>query len=326
MKKISFPVIVWALMSAIGAVCTQAADTPTLKFLPSAQANAAVQKRLDAMAAASDAKLNLAYKTVGDVACTMDLFLPTTVKDKDGKAFYPDGAPVVLFFHGGGWAAGSRYTTLEGIALPETVKFFSDRGIALALVSYRFIGNGLGVQDCIADAFDAVRYLALHAQEYRLDAKRMLSCGGSAGGHLALMLLYANPDAFAGDAALKNATFSFVGGVMRAPPVVFPGTVHRNFAPEMAPMHWISAGAARALLVHGDKDTAVSIQDSELFANKAKELGVEVTLLKVPNADHHFKGKHQPLAGLTRNIFLNNLYAMARESLDAKPASTPAAN
>ena len=45
----------------------------------------------------------------------------------------------------------------------------------------------------ISDAMDAGRYLAHFANELGIDARRIVTSGHSAGGHLALMMALASP-------------------------------------------------------------------------------------------------------------------------------------
>ena len=179
--------------------------------LPSAQRTPGIQRKMDSVAKLADLRSDLVYKKVGDTELTLDLILPKVTKDKDGKPLFPEGAPVVLFLHGGGWINGNRYTSYDAM------KFFSEQGVAQALVSYRFAGGENTVETCVTDCFDAARYLAKHAKEYGLDPNRMLAYGASAGGHLTLMMVLSDPAAFPGDPALADAQFRFIGGVAICP-------------------------------------------------------------------------------------------------------------
>ncbi|PHQ33677.1 alpha/beta hydrolase [Rhodopirellula bahusiensis] len=104
------------------------------------------------------------------------LSVPVRVYRPEGL---PDAAPVIMFFHGGGWVLGdvaSHDSTCRRLA--------GASGAAVVSVDYRpspespFPGP---VQDC----FVATKAIAKLAGEWKLDADRMAVMGDSAGGNLA---------------------------------------------------------------------------------------------------------------------------------------------
>lgn len=311
------------LGSAWGAVLPAAVRTPEIE-----------QKR-QYIATVSRLEGDLVYKKVGDLDLTLDLMLPLKTTDAKGQALFPDGTPLVIHLHGGGWRSGNRY--LSG----RDVKFFSDHGIAVASPSYRVVrdGNGCTVETCVIDCFDAVRYLVKHAKEYGLDPSRLFVYGGSAGGHLALMLLWADPAAFPGDPALADAKVKFSGGVAIAPvgtladpqawaPIdyineprrfekLMGGTLEekRELAEKLSPLSWLKKNSARALLIHGEEDTRVNIKGSILVEEKAKAIGADVTLLRQPGADHSGRGDRAALWRVSGLIKLDNLLDMVNSTV-----------
>ncbi len=114
-------------------------------------------------------------------------FDPPARRDGEGPA--AGGLrPALLLFHGGRWQNGSPDS------MAPQCRYFAARGLVCFAASYRLVGsapkgNGtrVTVADCVADARAALRYLADHAAEWSVDAKRIAVGGGSAGGHLALM-------------------------------------------------------------------------------------------------------------------------------------------
>lgn len=321
---------------ACAVVWTQAA------VLPQAQRNAAAEAGMVRKAQVSDLKADIVYKKVGDVDLTMDLMLPKVTQDAKGKPLFPNGTPVVFYVHGGGWRAGTRYNS------PADVEYLSNNGIAVAAVTYRFAQNdGNTVETCVTDCFDAVRYVAKHAKEYGLDPNTFLVYGHSAGGHLSLMLLLADPAAFPGDPALADAAFKFVGGVPMAPPTSFSslegwgekswltkqenrqnalgGDIkeHQALADKVSPLLWIKKGAPRSVIIHGTDDPVVPFAQTQMIKQKADALGVDMVVLAVPNADHSYRGKRSPIdRTLAFEIACYNLAQMAKEA--AAPAKTSA--
>ena len=94
--------------------------------------------------------------------------------------------PAVLLIHGGGWVLGQQ----QDIRWygPEYAK----RGYVAARISYRLLPKYV-FPDCLYDCKAAVRWLRLHAREYRIDPERIIVQGDSAGGHLAAMLAVTRP-------------------------------------------------------------------------------------------------------------------------------------
>jgi acetyl esterase/lipase len=105
----------------------------------------------------------------------VDIWLP------DGRAPHP----TVLMVHGGCWQTEVATRDLMNWAAED----LRQRGMAVWNIEYRGIdrpGGGYpGTFLDVAAAADAVR---THARRYRLDTRRVVATGHSAGGHLALWL------------------------------------------------------------------------------------------------------------------------------------------
>lgn len=117
-------------------------------------------------------KEDIVYGEATGVALKLDLARPTN-----------PGAPTpaVLYFHGGGWQAGSKRgarSLIWKLAL---------QGYAAASVEYRFVPEHPWPAQ-VYDAKAAVRFLRAHAAEYHIDPDRIAVMGDSAGAYLALML------------------------------------------------------------------------------------------------------------------------------------------
>lgn len=104
-------------------------------------------------------------------------------------------APALLLFHGGGWSRGSLAQFRVACA------YFAHRGFVAATADYRMHKKedvpGLPAGEsfkrlCVTDAKSAIRWMKQHAVELGLDPQRLVTGGGSAGGHIAV-LASANP-------------------------------------------------------------------------------------------------------------------------------------
>ncbi len=90
--------------------------------------------------------------------------------------------PCVVYFHGGGWARGSRKDNVDARLVPVAAQ-----GVAIASVSYRLVDVAIHPAQ-LFDARAAVRWLRANGDEYGLRTDRIGAWGVSAGGWIALML------------------------------------------------------------------------------------------------------------------------------------------
>lgn len=240
---------------------------------------------------------DLTYRTVGDRELKLDLYLP---EKADGPV------PLVVWVHGGAWLGGSK-TGGPAIGLAA-------RGFAVASVEYRFSPVArfpAQIEDCKA----AVRWLRAHADEYRIDPKRVGAFGASAGGHLVALLGTAGDvKELEGDGPHADQSSRVQAVVDWFGPTDFTrmGGSHDNpDAPEArligGPVQEKKAEAARAnpityvteddppfLIMHGEDDATVPIGQSELLEERLKKADVPVTFVRIPGAGHGGPGFNTP--------------------------------
>jgi acetyl esterase/lipase len=87
--------------------------------------------------------------------------------------------PTLVYFHGGGWVAGSK----EASSL--TFLPFLSMGWNIVNVEYRLAKISLAPA-AVQDALCALRWVHRNGKEYNMDTNRLVVMGNSAGGHLAL--------------------------------------------------------------------------------------------------------------------------------------------
>lgn len=93
--------------------------------------------------------------------------------------------PVVLMVHGGCWQTSIADRGLMNWVAAD----LRADGIAVWNIDYRGVDRaGGGYPGTFRDAATAADQLLAHAKEYRLDTRRIVAVGHSAGGHLALWL------------------------------------------------------------------------------------------------------------------------------------------
>lgn len=93
-------------------------------------------------------------------------------------------APAVVWIHGGGWTGGTK----SEARAKEICTTFASAGYVAVSIDYK-LGEGAWPAN-LHDCKNAVRFLRAHAEEYGVDPRRIAVAGGSAGGHLALMVAF----------------------------------------------------------------------------------------------------------------------------------------
>ncbi|MFN8018399.1 MAG: alpha/beta hydrolase fold domain-containing protein [Acidimicrobiales bacterium] len=158
----------------------------------------------------SATKSTTTYKTTTDLTTAAPLTLVTDVYQPTGDAL--GRRPAIVWIHGGGFKGGSR-SDLATIA-----NEWARRGFVTLSIEYRLdkgnrcqeLQDGLIPTDEVAaetarctrdivaaqnDALSAVGWIRRHADEYRVDPKRIAVGGGSAGAVTAVNVAQrANPD------------------------------------------------------------------------------------------------------------------------------------
>jgi acetyl esterase/lipase len=239
---------------------------------------------------------DLAYVEDGHERNRLDLYLPEKAAGR---------LPLVVWIHGGAWRAGSK----EGCP----AMWLSGKGYAVASVNYRLSQHALfpaQIEDCKA----AIRWLRANAGKYHLDPKHIGVWGGSAGGHLVALLgtTAGGKDLEAGGGNLDQSsrvqcvvewfgpadlTRTGHGDNPDSPVAQLlggPASENQKKARKASPVTYVSKNAAPFLIMHGDKDNAVPLRQSELLAAALRKAGVEVTLQVVKDNGHGGPGFNSP--------------------------------
>lgn len=151
----------------------------------------------------------------------------------------------------------------------------------------------------VADVRRSVRFIHQHAKEYGVDPNRIGVFGSSAGGHLALLLGTTGDlgDASASDPVLQESS-RVAAVVANFPPTdlarwatqqpVFKFTEAE--AAQFSPIRFVSPNSAPALIVHGDADTGVPIDQGEAMYTALIKAGVPASFIRIRGAGHGFEG------------------------------------
>lgn len=231
---------------------------------------------------------DIVYGQGGKYKLKLDLYSPKEIKET---------TPGLVFIHGGGWSKGKR-TDYHYYGVK-----FAEQGYVVATVSYRLSGTApfpAAVQDCKC----AVRWMRANAKKLKVDPKRIGVVGGSAGGHLAMMVGY-SPDVeslegdggnaevsskvktvvnFYGPADLttKNAsTFPLVTNFLNKSIKNDPETFRLA-----SPIKHVTKDDPPTMVIHGTLDFLVGVSQSDNLVKKLKETGVKTEYLRLDGWPH----------------------------------------
>ena len=223
---------------------------------------------------------------------------------KDGMAltfdvFHPRNAHggAVLYMVSGGWV--SRWSPPEWL-IARNFRGLLERGLTVMAVRHGSAPR-YKVPEAEADVRRALRYVRLHSEELGVDEDRLGVYGGSAGGHLSLMLGLASDDGVMDSSdEIMRAPARVAAVVAYYPPVdlrPIVGPSERfpalDFAEDQAasisPILFASSDDPPTLLIHGDADMLVNVQNSEVMFEALQEKRVESELIIIPGGDHGFR-------------------------------------
>jgi len=237
---------------------------------------------------------NIPYMANPTARQNFDLFLP---KAGSGRPF-----PLVVWIHGGAWMSGSKEW--------DNVKYLVRRGYAIASVDYRFSPEArfpAQIQDCNA----ALNFILAHATNYGISPQHFVVAGGSAGGHLALLLGMARQEKdFGANLAIKPAAIlDFFGPVdfskmksdltdihsqkgldlLQDAGTKLLGPVAEQTPEQIknaSPITYVSAANPPVLILQGGKDDLVPAVQSRRLHEALTQAGVKNQLILVDAAGH----------------------------------------
>lgn len=238
------------------------------------------------------------YAEVDGQELALDLYMPAGVENP----------PLVVYIHGGAWRFGSR----DSVSTIDLV----DAGFALASVSFRLTPVApLPAQ--VHDIKGAIRFLRAHADEYGFDADRIGITGVSSGAHLAALVgltngspehegtVGGNPDV----SSDVHAVVSYFGASnltsildqstplglnVREPALELllggPVAEKTDVARFGSPVFHVDSSDPPLLLLHGDQDPQMPINQTHELHGAAKQNGLDVQFEVVHGAAHGGNG------------------------------------
>ncbi len=225
---------------------------------------------------------DLEYAQVDGQTLKLDLFLP---ENSTGNP------PLLVWIHGGGWTKGSKLQ-FNPIFLRLT-----GAGYATASVDYRLEGLNSHPKQ-IHDFKGAIRWLRANADKYGYDAKRIAVGGGSAGGHLALLLgLSAGVEELEGDvgghleqSSSAQAIIDLYGPSELKLFAEESARFGYNKTPELlesaSPLTYLDKDDPPVIIFYGDQDKVVPPSQNEVAHKRYQDAGIESSLHVIKGAGH----------------------------------------
>jgi acetyl esterase/lipase len=242
------------------------------------------------------------YRAVEDANLFLDIHRPNSEAT----------VPCVVYFHGGGWARGSRKDNVDARLVP-----LAAQGLAVCSVSYRFSDVARHPAQ-LEDARAAVAWLRDNGREYGLATDQIAAWGASAGGWLALMLVLTGADpAERADAAcawfppteLATVAIEREAAGLPLPPFMqgrrLPdnearllglGSVDEDLAlaREASPIAHVAEAHGPILLIHGSGDGMINVAQSVTLHDTLLAADADSQLLVLSGANHEDPAFHKP--------------------------------
>ncbi|MEK7414354.1 MAG: alpha/beta hydrolase [Planctomycetota bacterium] len=241
---------------------------------------------------------DVVYGQAGGVDLKMDIAFPA---DRSKPV------PAVVCIHGGGWIEGNKKQ------FGAVAKAMAKSGFVAITIDYR-LAPRFPMPAQVEDAKCSVRYLRTHATELGIDPAHIGAVGGSAGGHLALMLGLSgsvpklegsggnaeadsrvqavvnlsgpsNMSADAWDPRGIKSVYKASTDVTRA--ILFGPNANADILVSFSPITYVDAHDPPVLTVHGSTDTVVPLAQSQRLHAKLLEVGVTEHLTVLDGVGHN---------------------------------------
>ncbi len=245
-----------------------------------------------AEAAGIQVQRDIEYGVVDGISLKLDAYLPTTAGPH----------PALIHIHGGGWQGGDKDS------FGRQGAWYAHHGVAAFSLNYRLSWQATypaAVDDCLR----AIRWIRSHADNLNINPDRLAARGGSAGGHLALMMAFLEPgqeDLNAAGKPLKNFlccvasrcgptdfTDAEIIHADRGPLRMFMGggydEVPNNYT-QASPVTHLSPDDPPVLMAHGTEDRTVPYSQALILQNRLREVGVPGKLITIEGGGHGFQG------------------------------------
>jgi len=228
--------------------------------------------------------------------------------------------PLVVCIHGGGWISGDKED------MDDIVSLFASNGYAAAAPQYR-LAPLYPFPAAIIDCLNFIRYAREQATKLNIDPRKIASFGNSAGGHLASMVGVVDkfpqepPETLSGRV---QAVVDLCGISDINDPRVHHNPIAWSFLEQLmevpyegneekfrlaSPVSHVDRHSAPFLIIHGEDDDVVPIDQSEKMAAALRGNEVPVAFVRMPGEGHAFSQHAWPFLAQTALEFLGKTLA-----------------
>lgn len=234
---------------------------------------------------------DLIYAIVDGKRLGLDLYMPAGVQRP----------PLLVWVHGGAWREGTK------ARVPTA---FVERGIAMASLDFRQSTEARFPAQ-VHDIKAAIRYLRANAAQYGYRSERIAIAGTSSGGHLAALVgvtnghgeLEGNVGNNVDRSSSVQAIVDYFGAAnlvtmlaQSSPTGLRPAIERllgggsaeqtRTLAESASPVSHVDRSDPPLLLLHGDRDSDIPIDQARELQGAYTKLGLDVQLHVVHGAGH----------------------------------------
>ena len=239
------------------------------------------------------------------------LGFPGPAGEQPLRLYTPPGKgpfPVVAWIHGGGFWMGDDLPMWDGTCS----RLAKDAGALVVSIGYRLAPEH-PFPAAVEDSFAGLRFVAAHAGEWNGDASRLAVMGGSAGGNLAAVMaqrardeggpalvyqVLLVPAVSAEDGASESRRIFAAGygldGVAQMVGAYLPNPADRTRAWASPLLAERFDGLPPALILTAEFDPLRD--EGELYGDRLRAAGVEVTQRRMAGAIHGFLGSSEDMA------------------------------
>ena len=247
---------------------------------------------------------DVVYGHKDGLAMTFDVIKPKEHANRAG----------VLFMVSGGWF--SAWYPPENNA--TMFRPLLDKGFTMFIVRHGSSPKYV-IPEIVEDVRRSVRFIRKNAARFDVDPERLGVTGGSAGGHLSLMLGTTGDD---GDPQAKDELLRTSDRVATVVAYFPPTDVRPWVSPESSynknypalrfdaskadaysPLLAVSPNDPPTLLIHGDQDTLVPLEHSRKILAEYQKNHVACDLLVIKGAGHGFQGEDEKRAVAARDAW-----------------------
>ncbi|MFI3261668.1 MAG: GDSL-type esterase/lipase family protein [Rikenellaceae bacterium] len=218
-------------------------------------------------------------------------FKKTPQRDLTLHIFYPNdqkkgkNRPVVISFFGGGWATGNPNQFYE------QSEYYASLGMVAISAEYRISKTDKTTPfECVMDGKSAVRWVREHYKELGINPNKIVTSGGSAGGHVAActaLIEGYEDDEDLSISSVPNAMILF-NPVLNTTKAGYGANKLVGRETEISAYHHIRPNLPPTIVMHGTHDTTVPYQNSVDFTKEMVENGNDCTLISAFGENHGF--------------------------------------